>query len=134
MIRRPPRSTLFPYTTLFRSLGGLALGLQSPLAHEAVAAGDLEGDDDTVTDREVRGPASDLLDDAHRLVAEDEPLGHDRGEDLVEVEVGAADRRGRDADHRVGWLMDAWVGHVVYSDVPLAVPRQCLHPASPSVA
>jgi len=22
MIRRPPRSTLFPYTTLFRSLGG----------------------------------------------------------------------------------------------------------------
>src|SRR5258707_3774712 len=32
MIRRPPRSTLFPYTTLFRSLGGL------PLAHEQVAA------------------------------------------------------------------------------------------------
>src|SRR3989449_7604440 len=24
MIRRPPRSTLFPYTTLFRSLGGAA--------------------------------------------------------------------------------------------------------------
>src|SRR5260370_20767576 len=24
MIRRPPRSTLFPYTTLFRSLGGYA--------------------------------------------------------------------------------------------------------------
>src|SRR2546427_8824952 len=24
MIRRPPRSTLFPYTTLFRSLGALA--------------------------------------------------------------------------------------------------------------
>src|SRR5258705_2655689 len=27
MIRRPPRSTLFPYTTLFRSLGGEALFL-----------------------------------------------------------------------------------------------------------
>src|SRR3712207_7827167 len=25
MIRRPPRSTLFPYTTLFRSFGGAAL-------------------------------------------------------------------------------------------------------------
>src|SRR2546430_15790132 len=25
MIRRPPRSTLFPYTTLFRSPGGLAV-------------------------------------------------------------------------------------------------------------
>src|SRR5256885_15958523 len=26
MIRRPPRSTLFPYTTLFRSWGGLGPG------------------------------------------------------------------------------------------------------------
>src|SRR2546427_4280577 len=26
MIRRPPRSTLFPYTTLFRSLDGVAVG------------------------------------------------------------------------------------------------------------
>src|SRR2546430_13214531 len=30
MIRRPPRSTLFPYTTLFRSVFGLQ-GLLSPL-------------------------------------------------------------------------------------------------------
>src|SRR5256886_5824967 len=26
MIRRPPRSTLFPYTTLFRSHGGIVFG------------------------------------------------------------------------------------------------------------
>src|SRR5258705_12660987 len=26
MIRRPPRSTLFPYTTLFRSIGSLEVG------------------------------------------------------------------------------------------------------------
>src|SRR5260370_232734 len=30
MIRRPPRSTLFPYTTLFRSATRLKAGLQSP--------------------------------------------------------------------------------------------------------
>src|SRR3712207_8159897 len=29
MIRRPPRSTLFPYTTLFRSVGSLANQLSS---------------------------------------------------------------------------------------------------------
>src|SRR5438034_4720693 len=31
MIRRPPRSTLFPYTTLFRSraIGGLHLGIEA---------------------------------------------------------------------------------------------------------
>src|SRR5439155_16139041 len=39
MIRRPPRSTLFPYTTLFRSAGadppltGLRVGI-APLDHE----------------------------------------------------------------------------------------------------
>src|SRR2546429_917285 len=29
MIRRPPRSTLFPYTTLFRSVGGDAVAEQA---------------------------------------------------------------------------------------------------------
>src|SRR3712207_8685825 len=36
MIRRPPRSTLFPYTTLFRSLGRL---LEVPAAFIAEFAG-----------------------------------------------------------------------------------------------
>src|SRR5258708_13149291 len=36
MIRRPPRSTLFPYTTLFRSLADLARGV----------GGGVVGDDD----------------------------------------------------------------------------------------
>src|SRR5256885_4090941 len=37
MIRRPPRSTLFPYTTLFRSLH-LLLGLLEPAGRQAEAA------------------------------------------------------------------------------------------------
>src|SRR5256885_6286973 len=41
MIRRPPRSTLFPYTTLFRSLRGyvggfLAIFIAMPLAYAIV--------------------------------------------------------------------------------------------------
>src|SRR3712207_6865418 len=36
MIRRPPRSTLFPYTTLFRSLRGLSNMPISLTAHAAV--------------------------------------------------------------------------------------------------
>src|SRR3712207_7947023 len=32
MIRRPPRSTLFPYTTLFRSTCGVSRTLQVPVA------------------------------------------------------------------------------------------------------
>src|SRR2546422_6303868 len=42
MIRRPPRSTLFPYTTLFRSPGALARGV-APL-QGAPGVGDEQGD------------------------------------------------------------------------------------------
>src|SRR2546425_12911938 len=38
MIRRPPRSTLFPYTTLFRSLAG------QPLLHQILRETRVEGD------------------------------------------------------------------------------------------
>src|SRR3989442_5794070 len=34
MIRRPPRSTLFPYTTLFRSRGCGQRGAESPLGYD----------------------------------------------------------------------------------------------------
>src|SRR2546422_6432887 len=36
MIRRPPRSTLFPYTTLFRSPAGLAFAAEVVLTARAV--------------------------------------------------------------------------------------------------
>src|SRR5690348_18127764 len=50
MIRRPPRSTLFPYTTLFRSnqvlrqfiVAGLATGVAAPKA-EVTAEADYQG-------------------------------------------------------------------------------------------
>src|SRR3712207_6983378 len=45
MIRRPPRSTLFPYTTLFRS----PFGLRKELGRSVAAC--LRGDPSTVADR-----------------------------------------------------------------------------------
>src|SRR3712207_8864963 len=39
MIRRPPRSTLFPYTTLFRSAQGLRFDVR-PAAERLVVRGD----------------------------------------------------------------------------------------------
>src|SRR2546426_1427670 len=47
MIRRPPRSTLFPYTTLFRSLERRHRRRRSPVRATAGARGDrLHGDRD----------------------------------------------------------------------------------------
>ena len=82
-------------------LGGLALRLEVARAHPAVSAGDVERDDDAVADLEIPCLGPDLLDDAHRLVAEDVALVEERPEDLVEVQVGAADRGARDAHDRV---------------------------------
>src|SRR5687768_18135073 len=40
MIRRPPRSTLFPYTTLFRSVGvGLGGGVVGAFVHDGAREG-----------------------------------------------------------------------------------------------
>src|SRR5260221_8570717 len=55
MIRRPPRSTLFPYTTLFRSRLD-DFGLQLPRQ-----AGDLDRD---VVDRRVSGVGRELVQSA----------------------------------------------------------------------
>src|SRR3712207_7873038 len=62
MIRRPPRSTLFPYTTLFRSLdrtqchgerrGG---GVGVDVVHDAVAVGRHGGHDRDLAPLEQRG-------------------------------------------------------------------------------
>src|SRR3712207_8729751 len=69
MIRRPPRSTLFPYTTLFRSAHraprlrlGVGLGPQHARRHEDAAVGD--GREDGAVDRvvrEVRDAAGDQV-------------------------------------------------------------------------
>src|SRR3712207_7105960 len=63
MIRRPPRSTLFPYTTLFRSQACLAQPLQQPALHPAqghpgVAAHDAP---------ELRGAAGSSMAGEHGL-------------------------------------------------------------------
>src|SRR2546430_11900567 len=51
MIRRPPRSTLFPYTTLFRSLLASGTQLMDGPSHEFLAGADLALDEDRKSTR-----------------------------------------------------------------------------------
>src|SRR5437588_5300184 len=53
MIRRPPRSTLFPYTTLFRSLLGLSAAAASPSEIDKAAAA-MAGKEASFTQRFTR--------------------------------------------------------------------------------
>src|SRR3712207_7423583 len=80
MIRRPPRSTLFPYTTLFRSVGRLGDGLGRLLEHL------LEG----------------VLDGVHRaLGAEDDLADGGLATQLLD-DLGTADGEGLDGGDRLG--------------------------------
>src|SRR3712207_8975668 len=68
MIRRPPRSTLFPYTTLFRSGGGFDGEVVAGLLEAGAEVGDLRHDhrfaagEDDVSRAEGLDPAEDLGD------------------------------------------------------------------------
>src|SRR3712207_7134609 len=58
MIRRPPRSTLFPYTTLFRSSRAtFTLGRMGGVAGRALAAGDVLAVREDAPDYGVPAPA-----------------------------------------------------------------------------
>src|SRR2546430_6400727 len=75
MIRRPPRSTLFPYTTLFRSPG--------TARHRAHAA-------DVLVGGRGRGGRPHAV-DPHAAHAEG--IGHGRPVDAQDVHGGVADRK-----------------------------------------
>src|SRR3712207_8451478 len=65
MIRRPPRSTLFPYTTLFRSLrdrARLRARVRAPAARLGAAA---VGDHRGICDRGARALAADRRSEEH---------------------------------------------------------------------
>ena len=112
---------------LLADLGGLALGVQLLVAHEAVPAGDLERQHHAVAGLQVPGFAADLLHDAHRLVTEDVALAHERTERFVQVQVGATDVGRRDPYDRVRRLLDDRVRNRVDADVLRTVPGHCPH-------
>src|SRR2546430_15462027 len=85
MIRRPPRSTLFPYTTLFRSLAVGVEQLEAEQAHRYVMYG--------VGDAVLAPPEHDLLERAQL------PGGRVERDDLtLDDRLGWAQPRRQDLD------------------------------------
>src|SRR2546422_1026933 len=89
MIRRPPRSTLFPYTTLFRSLGRVVHELPRELEHP---------------ERERRGEEERLTFVVRRQAPEDEAQVGD--EPHVEHPVGLVDDEDLDVPGRPDTLLE----------------------------
>src|SRR6266508_5443415 len=55
MLRRPPRSTLFPYTTLFRSIGPCTLRLGSRACDSRAAVGRSSRSEEHTSELQSRG-------------------------------------------------------------------------------
>src|SRR3989454_11882359 len=87
MIRRPPRSTLFPYTTLFRSIGlpGEGFAVPQALEHDHLAS-ELPGLDRPGGVRREQRP------EQHRTLRV-ERLAVRPAELIPDVEVAARDRK-----------------------------------------
>src|SRR5256885_12857840 len=88
MIRRPPRSTLFPYTTLFRSKLGFAIVVRrAPFGGDPAAL--LEADKRRVDGALIQkdGVTADLLDAASDAVA---VLWSEGGQGLQDHKVESA--------------------------------------------
>src|SRR5256885_15964609 len=82
MIRRPPRSTLFPYTTLFRSIEirpphtrGERVRVPAP-AVEEIHAADVRGGGELVEDRRVEAAVRGRTERADRGVPVDGGVFH----------------------------------------------------------
>ena len=104
----------------------MALRVHAVQAVEALAARRDGADDDALADRVVLVEAApELLDDADRLVAEDQPGLH-RVLALDDVHVGAADGRGRDADDRLASLRSG-TGNILHSQVTDPMKYNRLH-------
>src|SRR5256886_12250185 len=78
MIRRPPRSTLFPYTTLFRSLVAAARHAPQPRVARG-GAGPADGAGPGLADLRHRGGDEERSDDAQRSFDVLVPLGREVG-------------------------------------------------------
>src|SRR3712207_7823988 len=79
MIRRPPRSTLFPYTTLFRSDPG-GVDVRAAAALEARGAGELADHRDPGAGRQRQGAAVVL--EQHRAAGGEVPRSEEHTSEL----------------------------------------------------
>src|SRR5207249_5671850 len=97
-------------------VGDVALRLVPGTAVRAVATRDGRRHDDALALPQVAHVLADLLNHADRLVPEDGAGLHARERAADEMQVGAADRARRDADQRIGRLLQPRIAHRLEPD------------------
>jgi hypothetical protein len=104
--------------------------VKSLLAKKALSAGDREWHHDPIAAPEILNTGSDVNNLPHRFGTEHVAAFHLRDHSVEDMEVGPADRAGRDLDDRVADILDFWIRHRFAPNVVLAVPGQRFHGGS----
>jgi hypothetical protein len=98
-----------------------------PSRQKKHAPGDRERHHHPVALGQVADPTAELDDLAHELVAQDVAGAHRRDQAVPEMQVGAADGRGRHADDGISRIEDLGVRDVLDAHVARAVPANRAH-------
>jgi hypothetical protein len=109
-------------------IGILAKGKQVFLAEKAIAARNREGNHHAVAGFEIVHVEPALDHFAHKLMAENVARFHRRNQAVVQMQVGAADRRPGDFDDRVAPVKNLRIGYVFDAEIVPAVPTVGFHP------
>jgi hypothetical protein len=97
-------------------VGVLAERVELLLAGITGAAGDRKWDDHPISYLQLPDPGPSLHHFSHELVAENVALLHGRHVAVVEMQIGPANRGGRDPDDYILGVEYAGFGHVHYFD------------------
>src|SRR5256712_10449882 len=115
MIRRPPRSTLFPYTTLFRSPASAPAEFKPPHDIAMDAEGRL-----VVADR--GNHRIQILEQDGRFIAEWKQFGRPSGVYLRDALIYVADSESNGVAPNPGWLRGIRVGELKTGKVLYRIP------------
>src|SRR5690606_9307047 len=110
-------------------IDGVALGVIAGAAVRAEAAGDGRRNDDPVADIEVAHARAQPLDHPAPFVAQDGARLDALHGAADEVQVGAADGAGSQADDGIGLVLQGRLRHVVQPDIADAVEYNRFHDA-----
>src|SRR6185369_7345793 len=97
------------------------------LAEETVTTRDRERNDDAIANLKVSHFATNFHDLAHELMTKNIATLHRGNETVIEVQVGAADRRRRDLHDRVALVEDLWIRNLLDAQRGFTIPTVGFH-------
>jgi hypothetical protein len=108
-------------------IGSITARKKAPAGKTNSPAADREGNNDPIADRKVSDFGSEFDHLAHIFMTENVAALHGRLIAVQKMEVGTADRAGRDFNKRVARMLNFGIGYSVDPHIPFTLPAKCSH-------